>query len=194
MFPWHSTIVQPGARDFSTSNDDVAATRSAASSARTNDPADLAVKQDPSAGRRQVMHTAFPVACAAIERAARDDEGRLKQPSAVLQAIQAVGVKLGPQGAGTLLAIADCRLPTWTEWCRFMLAEGTEIQVQEAGVPIARGRGRGLGHLCSAAAASAPSRGRGRGRGTSSAGFGGSRANGMGASMGASARGRGGRA
>ncbi len=188
MFPWHSTVVNTAERDYSTSNSPARA----AFDVKANDPSSIGDKDATAARKKLVMQEAFSIMCDSVRRAQRDPAtGRLAQPAALLQDIERAGVKLGPEGAGTLLAIADSRTPAWEEWCRCMLTEGTQVEIPSTAQPLQSpkmGRGRGLGHLCSAAAtATAPTSARGRGGAGAGAG---AASRGRGASLGSSGRGR----
>lgn len=96
----------------------------------------------------------------------RDEAGKIKNPRPLLRAVEVAGVRLGPPGAGTLIALSDrvpIRPPTFEEFARCVLMEGSSIPGPQAAAPPP-GRGRGLGHLCSAAASSSSGRGRGSGQ------------------------------
>lgn len=155
MFPWHSTVVATPKRDYSTSSKDPLASSS-------NTPEDAS-----STEAQRIIGTAHAQACLALDRAKRGPDGRLLAPAEVIRAVAESGVRLGPEGAGTLCAIGDQRQPSFQEFCRMVLTEGSAV----TGVPgpqnplgSSRGRGRGLGHLCSSAASSSSAAARGRGR------------------------------
>uniref|UniRef100_A0A7S2IVB3 Uncharacterized protein n=1 Tax=Haptolina brevifila TaxID=156173 RepID=A0A7S2IVB3_9EUKA len=160
MFRWHSTVVQP--------NDGIA--RHGTSSASTSAPAPSTDATGPSIEERCIQH-GFDLCQSVGERAKRDADGKLVNPAAFLSSVEGSGIKFGPQGGGTLLAIADMRRPTLEEFTRCARMPGSIISGRK---PLEPPRpGRGLGHLHSS------SQGRGGGasgppRGRSGVGMGGS--------------------
>ena len=79
----------------------------------------------------------------------REVTGKIKDTAPMLRAIAREGVRLGPQGAGILLALADripVRPPTKQEFMHCCVQPGTEVTGPEP-APGPSGRGRGLGHV-----------------------------------------------
>ena len=77
----------------------------------------------------------------------RDADGKLTNPRALLRAVELEGIKLGPPGAGTLLALADrvpIAPPTFEEFARCVLMEGTQFIGPPQPQPRAPGRGFGI--------------------------------------------------
>ena len=104
MFPWHSTIVEPAGKLGQHGTSSCASTVSKPSS----DPERSSVEQ-------RCIQDAYERCQSVGERAPRDTSGKLTNPSAFLRAVEAAGIRFGPEGAGTLLAIADMRRPTMDE-------------------------------------------------------------------------------
>ena len=80
----------------------------------------------------------------------RDEKNRVVDPTPLLRALAVEGVRLGPEGKGTLLALCDrvpIRPPSLQEFMACCNTDGTVITGPPP--PPGRGRGRGLGHLCS---------------------------------------------
>ena len=185
MFPWHSTVVQPANIGRPTNADP-----STAPAGATGPTA-----ADPSATPAQrIIETAYRSLVEAGAGLERDELNRIVDPSPLQRALAVDGVRLGPEGFGTLLALCDrvpIRPPTLEEFSRCCLRPGAVIG-PPGPPPGAAGRGRGLGHLCSSATQSTASRGRGRAGPAAAASMGATRGRGAAAraSMGAS-RGRG---
>jgi hypothetical protein len=154
MFRWHSTVVEPS--QFAS------CTTSAASA--TSMPSDAT-----ESANDRIIRSAYRDMVDAGRDLERDAAGKIKSPAALLRAVEAAGVRLGPPGAGTLIAMADrvpIRPPSFEEFTRCIGMEGSVVTGPAAPAAPGRGRGRGLAHLCSAASSSSASgaaRGRGRG-------------------------------
>lgn len=160
MFPWHSTVVG-GPRRLE-ERWDPAATLASASSP---------VDQSKTSAER-IFDNAYRAMVDAGKDVEREVTGKIKDTAPMLRAIAREGVRLGPQGAGILLALADripVRPPTKQEFMHCCVQPGTEVTGPEP-APGPSGRGRGLGHVFgqSAKGSGPPSKGaasRGRGRG-----------------------------
>ena len=64
------------------------------------------VHYDPA--QQRAIRGAHAAACEAIECfAVPDASGKANNPATIIRAVEATGMRLGPQGAGTLLAFAD---------------------------------------------------------------------------------------
>lgn len=146
MFRWHSTVVEP------------AGTLSRPPAVA---PAGNAAESQRPSHADQVVEHAFDRCNNVGERAPRDADGKLTNPTAFLTAIEGCGIKFGPQGAGTLLAIADARRPTKEEFARICRLPDTKI----GGPTKAAASGRGLGFLCSTSGPTTTTAGRGGSRG-----------------------------
>jgi hypothetical protein len=162
MFRWHSTVVEPDVSSRATTS---AAHAAAATTAVPVSPSSVSV---PAMEESCIKH-AFDLCQSAGERVARDSNGKISDPKGFVRQIERSGVKFGPQGAGTLLAIADARRPTYEEF-RDLCARAPGSTISKP-VPGPAGRGRGLGHLHGRSSGArgamqgvrgAPSRGRGR--------------------------------
>ena len=104
-FRWHSPLVGQGS----------APTTSHAAPPPPPPPTEVAY--DPA--QQRVVRGAHAAACEAIGGAATDASGKVKNPANILRAVEAAGMRLGPQGAGTLLAFADAgRSPSLDEFLR----------------------------------------------------------------------------
>ena len=188
MFAWHSTIVEPPRKmERSVMVDPSSVANSGADPSAT-------------AGQR-IIEKAYRGMIDAGAGLQRDEKNRVVDPTPLLRALAVEGVRLGPEGKGTLLALCDrvpIRPPTLAEFQRCCLTEGTSI-TPPAPRPLpgdGRGRGRGIGHLCASATTTQPSTqpgrgGRGRGGGAAAAaGPGRLQQSARGAALGASGRGR----
>jgi hypothetical protein len=132
MFRWHSTVIEPsrgGGTSLGTS-----------SGAFSPPKAEAAPTMD-----EKVIREAFARINMVGEVAERKPDGTLAKPSAFLKTVEEkAGVRFGPQGGGTLLAIVDRRRPTMDEVRMCVLMPGSAI----VGLPQPMARsGRGLGHL-----------------------------------------------
>ena len=167
MFRWHSTVVEPRGT--------CGATTAASAAASTSAPAS-APKQHagPSVEESCIKH-AFDICQSVGARAQRGSDGKILDPKHFLKSMERSGVRFGPQGGGTLLAIADVRRPTFEEFVQCARAPGSVISKP---VPGAGSRGRGLGHLHGGSMTESQARGSARGgqlassRGRGRAGFG----------------------
>ena len=132
MFRWHSTVIEPS-RDGGTS-------LGTSSGAFSPPKAEAAPTMD-----EKVIREAFARINMVGEVAERKPDGTLAKPSAFLKTVEEkAGVRFGPQGGGTLLAIVDRRRPTMDEVQMCVLMPGSAI----VGLPQPMARsGRGLGHL-----------------------------------------------
>tara|TARA_B110001469_G_C9473482_1_gene237812 strand:+ start:153 stop:542 length:390 start_codon:yes stop_codon:yes gene_type:complete len=92
-FRWHSPLVSQ------------ASTPSQVSS-KAPPPPPPEVQYDPA--QQRAVRGAHAAACEAIEcYATPDASGKVNNPATIIRAVEAAGMRLGPQGAGTLLAFAD---------------------------------------------------------------------------------------
>ena len=92
-FPWHSPLVSQ------------AGTPSQVPS-KAPPPPPPEVHYDPA--QQRAIRGAHAAACEAIECfAVPDASGKANNPATIIRAVEAAGMRLGPQGAGTLLAFAD---------------------------------------------------------------------------------------
>ena len=106
MFRWHSTIVEPARTCATTST-------AAATATPANDPA--------TSSSQRIIEAAYRDMVDSGRGLDRDDNGKLSNPRALLRGVEAAGVRLGPQGAGTLVALADrvpIRPPSFQEFAR----------------------------------------------------------------------------
>ena len=182
MFPWHSTVVEP-AKPLARAGEDQAQR----SSSNNVDPS--------SSAAQRLIETAYRALIDAGAGLERNGSGAIVNPAPLLAALASEGVRLGPEGSGTLLALCDrvpIRPPTLDEFSRCCLKPGATL-----GLPpppsfnASAERGRGLGHLCAGRTQSmASGRGRGaipqgaRGRGVSNASLGASLGRGRGMARG----------
>ena len=135
MFRWHSTVVEPS-KAVPTSRDTTSAM--AAQSAAVSSPP----KQPDEEWCVSEAHARIQMVGEAVKR---NPDGSLANGHAFLRSVEeAAGVRFGPQGGGTLLAIADKRRPTREEVKACLMAPGSKIVGRPQ--PMARS-GRGLGHL-----------------------------------------------
>ena len=144
-FRWHSPLV----------GQDPAATSRAASQAPPPQPS-----IDPA--QQRVIRNAHVAACSAIQ-SAPVQSGKVTDPAAIVQAVEAAGVRLGSQGAGTLLAFADAgKVPSLEQFLQMcVLTAGTLVAAAPApAAPTGPGLRAAFG---SGAPQSADGRGRGRG-------------------------------
>ncbi len=146
-FRWHSPLV----------GQDPAAISRAASQAPSPQPS-----IDPA--QQRVIRNAHVAACSAIQ-SAPVQSGKVTDPAAIVQAVEVAGVRLGSQGAGTLLAFADAgKVPSLEQFLQMcVLTPGTLVAAAAAPAPAAP-TGPGLrAAFGSGAPQSADGRGRGRG-------------------------------
>ena len=88
------------------------------------------VHYDPA--QQRAIRGAHAAACEAIECfAVPDASGKANNPATIIRAVEAAGMRLGPQGAGTLLAFADAgRKPSLDEFLRLCVeTPGTQATV-----------------------------------------------------------------
>ena len=119
-FRWHSPLVSQ------------ASTPSQASS-KAPPPPPAEVAYDPA--QQRAVRGAHAAACQAIECfAVPDASGKVNNPATIIRAVEAAGMRLGPQGAGTLLAFADAgRSPSLDEFLRLCVqTPGTQATVGAA--------------------------------------------------------------
>ena len=92
-FRWHSPLVSQ-------------ATTPGQVSSKAPPPPPPEVQYDPA--QQRAVRGAHTAACEAIECfAVPDASGKVNNPATIIRAVEAAGMRLGPQGAGTLLAFAD---------------------------------------------------------------------------------------
>lgn len=114
-FRWHSCVVDQGLQP-------------SAAPAAPPPPAEPAA---PKLGPAQTRHieNSYSAVMLALKQSKRDGAGKISEPASVIRAAEAAGVRLGPQGAGTLLAIADSghgpSLDDYATLC--VLTPGTQI-------------------------------------------------------------------
>ena len=130
-FRWHSCVVDQGSQP-------------------TAAPAPPPPPAQPTLGLAQHRHieNSYSAVMLALKRAKRDGAGKICEPAAIIRAAGAAGVRLGPQGAGTLLAIADTgRSPSLDDYATMcVLTPGTEISSAVAPhVPTGPGLGAAFG-------------------------------------------------
>ena len=114
-FRWHSSVVDQGLQP------------SAAPTAPQK-PAEPAAPTLGPAQRRHIENS-YSAVMLALKRSKRNGAGKIADPAAVVRAAEAAGVLLGPQGAGTLLAIADTgQAPSLDDYATMcVLTPGTQI-------------------------------------------------------------------
>ena len=90
---------------------------------------------------RRTLALAHQAVSAAIQSAQRNAEGKLTSPGPIVKAAEAAGVRLGPQGAGTLLAMADAgHSPTLDEFVnQIAFTPGSQMAAQPAPGPTGPG-------------------------------------------------------
>ena len=92
-FRWHSPLVSQ-------------ATTPGQVASKAPPPPPPEVQYDPA--QQRAVRGAHAAACEAIECfAVPDASGKVNNPATIIRAVEAAGMRLGPQGAGTLLAFAD---------------------------------------------------------------------------------------
>ena len=104
-FRWHSPLVSQ-------------ATTPGQVASKAPPPPPPEVQYDPA--QQRAVRGAHAAACEAIECfAVPDASGKVNNPATIIRAVEAAGMRLGPQGAGTLLAFADAgRSPSLDEFLR----------------------------------------------------------------------------
>ena len=120
MFRWHSTIVDPSRQTAQPTSTAAAAPQADASKTATQRKVEQAYRS-------------FVEAGAGLQR---DDSNRIVNPAPLQRALASEGVRLGPEGMGTLLALCDrvpIRPPSLAEFTRCVLLPGTTIEQGSGG-------------------------------------------------------------
>ena len=126
---------------------------------------------------KQIIARTHAAMSKAVRSAPRDAKGKLVDPAAVLRAVSNAGVALGPEGAGTLLAMADVMPsgPSYEDFGKMLQQTDCKIIPAAPHSPPPAPCGRGLGGAFAttqsiAAAQSVHSGSASRGRGATATG------------------------